>query len=148
MRLRSREFEGQFDPGQSLLVFSWPRHSEYTIDSAGNIKGEGYDGDAYLPLEDSDLFLSFIRLGAQAQPSDKSILRWSEGYGLLRRDDESVTVFDFQEEVRCARQLATLYTDIRQGDSAAIWARYMGEGEHRESQHHTNPIDKYFATFQ
>ena len=154
IRTSREEFEGLFDLGQSLPVLSWPLHREYWI-GGGRIYGEGSDGRAYQPLEDPDLFRSFIRLAARGQPSETSILRWVEKHGLLRRGDESegvnqepMSVDAFREEVRCARQLAGLFTEIRQENCPAIWARLTGEGEHRESRLHSNVVDSYFATFQ
>jgi len=149
-------FEDQFDPGQSLLVLSWPLHAEYTIDEDGTIKGKGYADGAYQPLEDPDLFLSFSRLGAQGQPSDASILRWVEKYGLLTRGDENqgvnqmpMTVYEFGNEVQCARELAALYIDIREGNSAAIRARFVGKGKYGKTQFHAaNDVGEHFAEVQ
>jgi hypothetical protein len=149
-------FERQFDAGQSMFVLSWPLHSKYDIDpSTRIIRGEGYDGRAYLPLEYADLFLSFARLGAHGEPSEKSILSWVETHGLLTRGDEKqgvnqkpVSVYEFREEVRCARELAALFMDIREQNSAAIWGRFAGEGDYQAARFHDNPVDNYFATFQ
>jgi hypothetical protein len=153
-------FVGLFEPGQGLLTLSWPLHAEYTIvpnpfgRRERTIQGEGYDGRSYEPLEDPDLFLSFVRLGSKGQPSETRILRWVEQHGLLTADlsegvkQTPVSVDDFRKEVRCARELAALFMDIREKNAAAIYARYVGEGDYSEAQDHANPVDEYFATFQ
>jgi hypothetical protein len=151
--LRREQFTGLFDPGQSLLVLSWPLHAEYTIDEDGKIKGKGYDGRSYEPLEDTDLFPSFVRLGKRGQPSKVSILRWVKEHGLLKGllhegvNQRPMAVDHFRSEVRCARELASLYMDIREKDSAAIWARFVGEGEYREPQFYDNAVGEYFVKF-
>jgi hypothetical protein len=153
LQLARRQFAGQFDPGGGLLALSWPLHSQYRI-RAGKIYGDGYDGRSYEPLDDPDLFLSFIRLGKRGRPSKESILRWVHLHGLLRRDlgegvnQSPMTVDDFREEVRCARELAALFMDIREQNAPAIWARFVGEGEYGDAQSHINPVDSHFATFQ
>jgi hypothetical protein len=149
-------FERQFDAGRSMFVISWPLHARYEIDaSTVMIYGEGYDGRAYLPLEDPGLFLSFTRLGAHGEPSEESILGWVATHGLLMRGDEKkgvnqepMSVYTFREEVRCARELSALYVDIREENAAAIYARLVGEGNYQEARDHNNLVDNYFATFQ
>jgi hypothetical protein len=133
------------------LVLSWPLHAEYTIDDKdGKIKGKGYDGRSYEPLEDPDLFTSFVRLGKRGQPSEASILRWVKEHGLLkgylRKGVHQIptSVDDFRREVRCARELAALYMDIREKKSAPIWARFVGEREYREPQFYDNDVGMYF----
>lgn len=151
MQLKRRMFEGQFDPGQSLLVLSWPLHAEYRISPDSMIEGEGYGGRSYEPLEDPDLFPSFARLGAHGQPAEESILRWVKEHGLLQGylrkgvSQRAMTVDEFREEVRCAREVAALYIDIQEKNSKAIWARFVGDGEYQESWKHNNPVDKDFA---
>jgi hypothetical protein len=98
------------------------------------------------PLSNPDLFLSFARLGAQGEPSNGTILRWVNEHGLLKREDQywqeepetwgqyvreedrvlqaPMKLKDFKTEVRCARQLLTLYADLRARNLQAIASRF------------------------
>jgi hypothetical protein len=86
---------------------------------------------AVRPLEDEDFFLSFARLGARGDPSDYQIKKWMAKYSLPMAGDmnsghiegqpggskqewwhASMTVAEFNQQVRHARELLILYTDI------------------------------------
>src|SRR5215213_5865494 len=115
---------------------------------------------------DSDLFLSFARLGARGEPSESSILRWVSEHGLLRWEKEErgawsgtearqapITVADFRAEVLCARQLLTLYIDLREANIAALQTKICDADEKRLLSSYwpnTPPTDleKYFADYR
>jgi hypothetical protein len=98
------------------------------------------------PLSDSNLFLSFARLAAHGQPSEKRIRSWVLEHGLLRRqdynrfrhvEDESgarqvnqkpIIVEDFRKEIRRAYKALTLFQDIRTKNYGALRRRLRTEG--------------------
>jgi hypothetical protein len=83
------------------------------------------------PLEDEDFFLSFARLGARGDPSDYQIKKWVAKYALPKEGDanpghvqhgpgvskleqwhDSMSVAEFHQQVRHARELLILYAEI------------------------------------
>lgn len=153
-RVRRENFKGLLNPDQAIFVLNWGRHTRYRI-VRGQIYGEGDDGQAYQPLNEPDLFLSFARLSRRGKPSESSILKWVERYGLLEYGDEPqglnqkpLGVDEFREESRCAYQLLTLYAEILAQDYSAIRDRYLGYGRHSDAAYHSNPVDQYFVIYQ
>ena len=142
----------------------WPVAEKYKI-----LGGVIYVDDPHYDLRyldafsDPDLFLSFARLGARGEPSERSILRWVSEHGLLRRENEkhgplldtevnqaSITVDEFRAEVLCALQLLNLHMDIREENFAALQAKIyvMDEKRHLSSYWPNTPptdLEKHFA---
>ena len=117
-----------------------------------------------------DLFLSFARLGARGEPSEKSILQWVAKHGLLERANEKdgalrrdtrrndivvdqapITVARFRAEVLCAYQLLTLYTDIQEENVGALEAHIYGSDGTRHSSSYwpntpSTELEDFFTT--
>ena len=94
------------------------------------------------PLEDEDFFLSFARLGARGDPSDYQIKKWMAKYSLPMAGDmnpghverqpggprqewwnASMTVAEFNQQVRYARELLILYAEISRREIDKLKAR-------------------------
>jgi len=122
----------------------WPQAPRYKI-AAGYIDPEpGSNLRRFpppAPFADPDLALSFARLGARGEPSPQRIEKWVSRYGLLYRRDERLSgdsiladgrvnqmpmeVSAFTREVFRFRDLLRLYTDVREGNSAAVEQRSL-----------------------
>jgi len=112
---------------------------------------------------DPDLFFSFARLGARGEPSESSILRWVSEHGLLRWEkgprsntevsQAPITVADFRAEVLRARQLLSLYMNIREEDFEALQSKIYSTDEKRHLSSywpHTplTDLEVFFANFR
>jgi hypothetical protein len=137
----------------------WPVAKSYRI-LGGVIYADDPEPEPFSGLgtfDDPDLFFSFARLGVRGEPSESSILRWVSEHGLLRRENEMrgpwsgteveqapITVADFRAEVLCARQLLTLYMNIREEDFEALKSKIYETAEKRHLSSywpHTPPTD-------
>jgi hypothetical protein len=147
----------------------WVRSERYKI-AGGWIYPQGRRTRFTFPLSDSGLFLSFARLGARGEPSEKSIHKWVEKNGLLKGTDSlwdswpdewpktsrtreewdhfvesrikeaEMSLREFRTEVRFANQLLNLYADIRDQKLAAIRTRFTTPPNYSQR----TPIDRYF----
>jgi len=159
----ARLLEGFSNPHN---VRFWPVAKSYKI-----LRGIIYADDpqrdplrGFVTFGDPDLFFSFARLGARGEPSESSILRWVSEHGLLRRENDlqgprssdidvmqaPITVADFRAEVLRARQLLTLYMNIREEDLEALESKINGtDGKRHLSLYwpHTplTDVEVYFA---
>src|SRR5919202_1694999 len=88
MRTRREELDNLFEPGSAGAALEWPVTNNYAI-YRGKIHPYSDDVRLTLPLTNSDLFLSFARLGKNGEPSEKTILRWVHQHGLLEREGQS-----------------------------------------------------------
>ena len=98
------------------------------------------------PLTNSDLFLSFTRLGGKGKPFEEQVLDWVRENGLLRRKDPNyshwtlshrtedgeinhrpMTLREFRDEVILANNALTLLKQIRRGDYKRLRARIRRE---------------------
>jgi hypothetical protein len=128
-------------------VRMWPVAKSYKI-GGGVIYADDPQRDPlrdFVSFGDPDLFFSFTRLGARGEPSESSILRWVSEHGLLRREIDQqgprssaidvqqapITVADFRAEVLRARQLLTLYMNIREEDFEALKIKIYETAEKR-----------------
>ena len=142
----AKEFDGLFDPVAELFTdrsLVWPPAASGYITWQGKIHplpGPPQGGfPAPNPFAHTDLFYSFVRLGAIGEPSESRIMEWVSRHGLLTRKDESVSsatvledgainqqpisVRDFRSEVSQARAMLELYAEIRRLDVRALNAR-------------------------
>jgi hypothetical protein len=131
----------------------WAKSERYKV-AGGWIYPEGNKTEFTFPLSDPGLFLSFARLGARGEPSEKSIQRWVSEHGMLRGNDsfwdswldewpkvffthqdsdqfiesrikeDAMSLEEFRTEVRFANQLLNLYADIRAQNAPAIRSRF------------------------
>src|SRR5215218_1182021 len=119
-----------------------------------NIWDSPSDGVSYYyPLEDPNLYSSFIRLGARGMPSEKKILSWVNQYGLLELDRKGtllasykqavvdgelnqavMSVEEFRDEVMQARSAMLLYQDLRRADERKLEERVIAMRENPSSQ--------------
>lgn len=138
LKIRRQEFTKLVDEIPAYEICLWLVAERYVI-AGGWIYPEGR-WYFYTPLEDPDLLLSFVRLGARGNPTDSSILRWVSKYGLLLGKDNQrvvwpvdyeqlienqapMTLERFRCEVRRARDLLDLYAELQARDIEAIEAR-------------------------
>jgi len=143
----------------------WPVAKSYRI-LDGVIYADDPEPDllrGFVAFGDPDLFFSFARLSARGEPSESSILRWVSEHGQLRRENERqgprsdteveqapITVADFRAEVLCARQLLTLYMDIREENFEALKSKIYSTDEKRHLSSYwphtpTTDLEEYFA---
>src|SRR5215210_4733769 len=171
--VRKTEFSGLLSPHEfnSDRVRMWAKSEGYKV-AGGWISPEGNKTEFTFPLSDPGLFLSFARLGARGEPSEKSIQRWVSEHGLLRGNDsfwdswpdawpkvfftqeesdqviesrineDEMTLEDFRTEVRFANQLLNLYADIRAQNLPAIRDRFTSPPVYPRLAQPT-PIDRY-----
>lgn len=158
LRIRNSELTDLLSDREHIVVSDWFVAARHRI-AAGWITPEGDWQRYYFPLEDPNLFMSFARLGSRGAPSDSSILRWVDKYGLLTQKYENkptwwqeqkvdkggpewivnqspMRIEAFKTEVRRTYGLLTLYTQIRTKDWAAIQAR---------ADNPSSPIDQVLA---
>ncbi len=101
----------------------------------------------YFPLQDPNLFSSFIRLGARGEPSENKILSWVNEYGLLELTEEGkkgiqdgvlnqapMSVEEFRSEVMQARSAMLLYQDLRRADGRNLQRRLIEMRENPSSK--------------
>jgi hypothetical protein len=150
LEIRKGDFDELLDPSEyfSDQVRMWPVSSYYVYEGCVVPKGENKPNLEF-PLSDPNLFLSFARLGARGEPSQKSILAWVHKYGLLRGKDRQLEldepeewdlvigeararveevpmpVKEFKTEVRCANQLLKLHADIRARNLESLASLYV-----------------------
>jgi hypothetical protein len=145
MRVRKKEADDLLTLDDALGVLSWSVAERYRIVDDVLYADGPPKWTSTKPLTESDLFLSFARLGAGPEagkgPSQKRVLRWVEKYGLLERgqtrgtdeDDLGAPIrFDaFETEVRKAHRALTLLEAIRGDDVSALRPRVSVEPEYR-----------------
>jgi hypothetical protein len=161
MRVSEKEVRKLFNSDEAWDVCIWYVAERYHL-IQGRIYPDGLRPKIIQPLSDSNLFLSFARLAAHGQPSEKRILSWVHEHGLLRRqdynrfrhvEDESgarqvnqkpITVEDFRKETRRAYKALTLFQDIRKKNYGALRRRlrteevdYQGQDGNRRLRHIT-----------
>src|SRR5215210_575325 len=171
--VRKTEFSGLLSPHEfnSDRVRMWAKSERYKV-AGGSIYPEGNKTEFTFPLSDPGLFLSFARLGAPGEPSEKSIQRWVSQHGLLRGNDSrwdswpdqwlkvfstkeesdqfidslieevAMKLEEFRTEVRFANQLLNLYADIRARNLPAIRGRFTAPPDYPRLAQPT-PIDRY-----
>lgn len=143
LRIRRQDFAGLIDETASFEVCVWPVAEHYRL-AGGWIYPEG-DWTLTFPLKDSDLFLSFARLGVRANPSDEGIRHWVSKHGLLLREGHQrpdgampyelgsdgrvvanqapMKLERLKAEIGRARDLLELYAELQARDLEAIEAR-------------------------
>src|SRR5215203_3524744 len=152
MRVSEKEVRKLFNSDEAWDVCVWYVAERYHL-IQGRIYPDGLRPKIIYPLSDSNLFLSFARLAAHGQPSEKRILSWVHQHGLLRRQDyerfrhvrdrngerqvnhETITVEDFREETRKAYGALTLFQDIRSKNYQALRSRLRSEEVHKRDRH-------------
>jgi|tagenome__1003787_1003787.scaffolds.fasta_scaffold20877691_2 hypothetical protein len=175
-KVRKKEFSGLLSPQEfnSDRVLVWAKSEDYKV-AGGWISPKGNETEFIFPLSDPGLFLSFARLGARGEPSERSIQGWAKEHGLLEgkdsfRDswpDERAKVFstqeesdqfiksrikekamkleDFRTEVRFANQLLNLYADVRAQNLPAIRGWFTVPPDYPRLARQT-PIDRYLES--
>jgi hypothetical protein len=147
VRIANKEVRGLIGPVEAVQAGLWFRAERYRT-YRGEIHPDGWRVGTTMPLADSDLFLSFARLGAHGAPTEVSVMSWIGKHGLLKlRDPERwkrledgtpnqapMKIEDFRAEVRKAYVALTLFEQIRSRDIDALRGR-VG----RERVYLTNP---------
>jgi hypothetical protein len=151
MRVSEKEVRKLFNYDEAWDVCVWYVAERYHL-IQGCIYPDGLRPKIIQPLSDSNLFLSFARLAAHGQPSEKRILSWVRQHGLLRRQDydrfrhikdesgarqvnqKPITVEDFRKETRRAYKALTLFQDIRKKDYEALRGRLRSEELYYQGQ--------------
>jgi hypothetical protein len=171
-KLRKTEFSGLLSPREfnTDRVRMWAKSERYKV-AGGWIYPEGNRTGFTFPLSDPGLFLSFARLGARGEPSERSIQRWVSEHGLLRGKDsfwdswpdewlkvsftqeeadqviegrikeDPMKLKEFRTQVRFANQLLNLYADVRTQNLPAIRGMFTAPPDPRFAQQ--TPIDRY-----
>ena len=100
----------------------------------------------YYPLQDPNLYSSFVRLGARGEPTEKKIMGWVNEYGLLTRgkgkkgiedgmlNQAPMPLQEFKAEVMQARSADLLYYDLRQADREGLQKRLIAMRENPNSK--------------
>jgi hypothetical protein len=172
-KVRKTEFSGLLSPHEfnTDIVRMWAKSERYKV-TGGWIYPEGNRTGFTFPLSDPGLFLSFARLGARGEPSERSIQRWVSEHGLLRGKDsfwdswpnewpkvsftqeesdqflesrikeDAMKLEEFRTEVRLAHQLLNLYADIRVQNLPAIRGWFTSPPDYPRLAQPT-PIDRY-----
>jgi hypothetical protein len=151
MRVSEKEVRKLFNPDEAWNVCIWYVAERYHL-IQGRISPDGLRPKIIYPLSDSNLFLSFARLAAYGQPSEKRILSWVQRHGLLEREDyesfqhvehengeeqvnqKAMTIGVFRDETLRAYKALTLFQDIRAKNYPALRQRLRTED---------NPRDEY-----
>jgi hypothetical protein len=133
MKIRRRETEGLISFYEAVFALRWPVAEHYRVWDGLLYADGGYKYTSTKPLAESDLFLSFARLGARGNPSERTIVDWVTEHGLLTRgqagqgneDDlgAPITLEEFRAEVRDAYSALTLLEALRGQDVPRIRAR-------------------------
>jgi hypothetical protein len=144
MRVSEREVQKLFNFDEAVDVCIWFVAKRYRL-IQGLIYPDGLSVRVTQPLSHRNLFLSFARLAAHGQPSERRILAWVHQHGLLRRKDyerfrhvrdrngerqanqKAMTVEEFRQETRRAYKALTLFQDIRSKDYQALRSRLRSE---------------------
>src|SRR5215208_7244589 len=138
-----QRIEDLLHPYEARLIYEEPQHEGCWI--AGGKIVKVYSRLWVInpsPLVARDFFVSFARLGARGDPTEAKIIRWVEKYGLpetrVRTEPEdyervrvdsrtlrqaSMTVAEFRQQVRYARELLILYAQIARGETDKIRSR-------------------------
>jgi hypothetical protein len=144
-----REMAGLLSDETAIDICWWFRASDYQI--LGETLYPRHPRERrtkwVCPLTNSDLFLSFARLGGKGKPFEGQVLDWVRENGLLRRKDYSddshrtlshrtedgainqqpMTLADFRSEVVRANNALTLLKQIRGGNYERLRARIKPE---------------------
>jgi predicted nucleic acid-binding Zn ribbon protein len=152
MRVSQKEVEKLFNFDEAVDVSLWFVARRYRL-FQGLIYPDGPGLTNSQPLSHRNLFLSFARLAAHGQPSEKRILSWVHQHGLLRRQDydnfkhiqdkygerqvnqKTLTVEDFRKETRKAYGALTLFQDIRSKNYQALRSRLRSKELHKRDRH-------------
>jgi hypothetical protein len=146
MRLHKEETGALPESGNDSLL-EWPVCTEgYWVWNGQEVYPRGDQTRVTFPLMNSELFLSFARLGSNGEPSKDSILKWIHQHGLLRRkgqrqpeeparwlestqgevvEEQSISLEDFRVEVRTVHQLLSLYSDVRERNADRVMDRWF-----------------------
>jgi hypothetical protein len=142
VRVQKGETRKRFGDDELVGMGSWFVAEDYRYELDGRIHPFGRASGFKSPLEDTDLFLSFARLGAGDGPDMKKILEWVRKYGLLRREIEKspyrhledgrvnqapIRVDEFRSEVDHAYRALTLFEQIRAKDYEKLRERISRE---------------------
>ncbi len=135
LKVRRVQFVELFDEtsAEETTTLTWPVAAKYVV-LGGKVRALDDDDWGYnWPIGDPDLFLSFARLGVRGDPTEISVLRWVSRYGLLTLKEKGsycgppnqapITLEDFRAEVRRARELLNLYTELESKDADAVRTR-------------------------
>jgi hypothetical protein len=136
VRIANKEVRGLIGPVEAVQAGLWFRAERYRT-YRGEIHPDGWRVGTTMPLADSDLFLSFARLGAHGDPTEVSVMSWIRKHGLLKlRDPECwkrledgtpnqarMKIEEFRAEVREAYDALTLFEQIRSKDTDALRGR-------------------------
>jgi hypothetical protein len=151
MRVSQKEVEKLFNFDEAAEVSLWFVARRYRL-IQGLIYPDGLGLTITQPLSHRNLFLSFARLAAHGQPSEKRIRAWVDQHGLLRRQDydnfqhmqdkngerpvnqKAMTVEDFRKETRKAYGALTLFQDIRSKNYQALRSRLRSEELHKRDR--------------
>lgn len=158
MRISKRQIDGLIGQDEAQEMIGWPVAPDYVIQHGVIYPTDGWRFNRRASLTDSDLFLSFARLGAHGDPSEARILNWVCKNGLLKRvagwphyftlhedvqltvgnelrvvrehdlNQAPMTVRAFREEVRHANMCLRLLEDIRAGDVDNLRSRIERDG--------------------
>lgn len=126
MRVSEKELRGLIGPVESVQTNMWFIAEHYRI-VQGQIYADGWRCRQTLPLSDPNLFLSFARLGAHGEPSERLVWSWVSKHGLLTREDydrwlrtkekrlnqATMKLQEFRAEVHQAYDALTLFQQIR-----------------------------------
>jgi hypothetical protein len=144
MRVSEKEVQKLFNFEEAADVCLWFVARRYRL-IQGLIYPDGPGLTITQPLYHRNLFLSFARLAAHGQPSEKRILAWVRQHGLLRRQDndnfqhiqdkfgerqvnqKAMTVENFRKETLKAYRALTLFQDIRSKNYQALRSRLRSE---------------------
>ena len=138
-----QRIEDLLHPYEARLIYEEPQHDGCWIAEGKIVKV--YSSLWVInpsPFVERDFFVSFARLGARGDPSEAKIIRWVEKYGLpetrvrtrpedyerIRVDSRSLrqasmTVREFRQQVRYARELLILYAQLARGETDKIRSR-------------------------
>jgi hypothetical protein len=151
MRVSEKEIQKLFNSDEARDVSIWFVAERYRL-IQGLIYPDGQKVRISKPLDDRNLFLSFARLAAHGQPSEKRILSWVQRHGLLERQDnesfqhvedengeeqvnqKAMIIGVFRDETLRAYKALTLFQNIRAKNYPALRQRLRTED---------NPRDEY-----
>ena len=153
MRVSEKEIQKLFNSDEARDVSIWFVAERYRL-IQGLIYPDGRKARISKPLDDRNLFLSFARLAAHGQSSEKLILSWVQQHGLLERQDneslhphvedkngeeqvnqKAMTIEEFRDETLRAYRALTLFQDIRNKDYEALRRRLRTEDFDYHDEH-------------
>jgi len=139
----------------------WFVADEYDVESDKLVVRKSGECRPIWPLEDPDLFLSFAKLWARGEPSQRSILNWVGKHGLLMLEDETqplvsadrqlnqaaMALEEFKAEALRARSALDLYADLYEGGGiAALKERIRAlRADYLRVGRPLSELDKYFV---